>query len=245
MITALLLLAAEGVAEPEEAEGLSGHLELSAANATGNAENLTLGGRAEIEYEKGRVGHRFDLAGNYAEAGPPGGAGDRIRTQANWFAAYRLDADISDKTFGYGDLRYEEDEFSGFEQRAAASVGLGRHLFEKDAVNWTVTGGVGVRYAQVEPDADMMQQRQDGTEAALFASSDLEWDIRENVGLTHEAAVTAQESNTTLVTEAGVKSKLTEVLALRVSYRVVHETDPVAGRQATDTFSRIGLTVDF
>ena len=260
LASALLLLAAAqpiedvDVAVPDEegqARGeLTGSFEASLANATGNTENLNVGLAGEVNYEHGRYTHNLNAAANYAESGEAGG-GTRETTQQNVFVAYELDVAVSDRGFAFGRARYERDEFSGFLQRIFLGGGYGYRVFETDALNWKLTGGPGVRFVEVEdpvPDPLTGEVPEGGgwmTDFSVYAASEFEWDVRENVGLEHDATVTYTGPNTTFETELALKTRLTELLSARMSYFVRHETAPPLEREPTDTLLRAGIVVDF
>ena len=231
-------------------EELSGSFEVNLANATGNTENLNVGLAGEIDYERGVATHNLRAAANYAESGQAGGE-DRETTQQNLFVAYQLDWEVSDQAFAFGRARYERDEFSGFNQRVFLGGGYGYHVFQDDVLNWKLTGGPGIRFVEVEdpvPDPLTGEVPEGGgwmTDFSVYASSEFEWDVRENVGLEHDATVTYTGPNTTFETELALKTRLTELLSARMSYFVRHETAPPLEREPTDTLLRAGIVVDF
>ena len=239
----------EGVAEPDAATGTTGSVDLSFANATGNTENLTLILGGKLEVDRGPVEHAFQTGARYAESAPRG-TDDRQQTQEAVFASYQLDADLSDRLFAFGRVRYDYDAFSGFDHRVFTGAGLGYRFAETEAVNWTVSGGPGVRWTRlaapdVPPDAPDPDFEREQTEFSTYASSDLDWDVTETVSFEQDARVTYTDTSTTLEAEAALKSKLTENLSARFSYRVQHETDPPEGRQPTDTLMTAGLAYGF
>jgi putative salt-induced outer membrane protein len=254
ILLALLALAAQpietDVAVPDEADGLSGSVEATVANATGNTENLNVGLNGELNYEQARLTHNLNAAINYAESGQAGGQ-ERETTQENFFAAYQLDAAVSDRAFAFGRLRYEQDAFSGFKRRVFVGAGYGYRVFESDTRNWKLVGGPGIRWVQIDdpvPDPLAGEVPEGGgqlTDFSVYASSEFEWDIRENVGIEHDATVTYTGPNTTFETEAALKTRLTDLLSARLSYFVRHETEPPLEREPTDTLLRAGIVLDF
>ena len=235
----------EGVAQPDADTGTTGSIEASFANATGNTENLTLILKGKVEVDRGAIEHQFDAAARYAESAPCG-TDDRVQTQEAFFASYQLDADLSDRLFAFGRARYDYDAFSGFEHRVFSGAGLGYRLAESEVLNWTVSGGPGVRWTRLEePDPIPEGFEREQTEFSAYASSELAWDVNEAVSFEHDARATYTETSTTLESEAALKSKLTEALSARFSYRVQHETDPPAMREATDTLMTAGIVLGF
>ena len=234
----------EGVAQPDGDEGTTGSAELSFANATGNTENLTLILKGQLEVDRGAVEHDFNAGARYAESAARGQA--RVQTQEAFFASYQLDADLSDRLFAFARTRYDYDAFSGFEHRVFTGGGLGYRFAETEAVNWTVSGGPGIRWTRLAlPDAPAEDFEREQTEFSAYASSDLDWDVTEAVSFQHDARVTYTDTSTTLETEAALRSKLTDSLSARFSYRLQHETSPAEGREATDTLMTAGIVYGF
>ena len=238
-------VAIEGVAEPAGEQGLTGKVDLSFANATGNTENLTLIFGVKAELDRGAVVHKGEVGARYAEAAPAGG-GERTQTQEAAFLSYQIDGDVSERGFVFARTRYDYDGFSGFEHRAFLGAGAGWRFYETEELNWTVSGGPGVRWTRkAVPDPVPDDFEREETEASVYVASEFAWDVNDKVGLTHDARVTTGGASTTLENEAGLQSKLTEKLAARFSYLVRHETDPAEGRQATDTLLSAGIAYTF
>lgn len=244
-VTALLpaatLLPASAWAEdaPQKgAEGWDGSVELAASNATGNTQNSVLGARFEARRIYGRYTNDVEAGINYAESTTVDDDGDELDsvTQNNWFGEYKLNIHAADRTFYYGRARYEQDEFSGFESRAFLGAGVGHTVVDDDAMKWSVSAGPGVQYTMYEePDPITADFEDSITELAVYAGSEFDWVIRDNVSFENDTDITWTDANTTAANTASLKTKLTESLSSRLSYMVKHETDPPTGRESTDT----------
>ncbi|NHK27839.1 DUF481 domain-containing protein [Parvularcula flava] len=239
--TMLVLSAGAGsaMAQDEESEGWSGSVEFSAASATGNSETLNVGLATEVKNEVGRYTHLFKGAFNYAEA-------EEIETQNNLQLSYDLDVQLRDRTYAYGRVQYDQDEFSGFENRIFVGGGLGHYLIEEEGSTWKIEGGPGYRYSKLEePDPVPMDFEESESEFAVYASSEYERLIREGVQFTHLLESTWTQSNTSVKTVAALTTKLTDSLSSKVSYEVRYETDPPAGNENTDTLLKASILFGF
>jgi putative salt-induced outer membrane protein len=238
LVAAPLLFGATAFAQDEDTNW-SGSIEFSAANATGNTENTNLGLGAKAEKKTGRYTHNLSGGANFAET-------DGAESQNNWFVAYQLDAQLRDRTYAYGRISYEQDEFSGFENRLFLGAGLGHYIFQSDEKNWKVEGGPGYRLSKIEEPVPLPADFEDEeSEFALYASSDFDLTIREGVLFEHDLSSTWTDSNTTVTTTFGLSTKLTESLSSKVSYQVDYETDPPLGREDTDTLLKASLLFGF
>lgn len=229
-------------------ETWDGAIEFSAANATGNAENTTLGIAADGLRVLGRYTHNLKGAVNYAEATVTNSDGETIseKTQDNWFVSYQLDTQLRDRTYAFGRVRYEQDAFSGFDDRTFLGGGVGHHVFQEEGRNWKIEGGPGYQISTIaEPDPVPDEFEDTQEELALYASSEFDILIRDGVSFDHDVYVTWTDPNTTLSTVFGLATKLTENMSSKVSYQVDFETDPPEGREDTDTLLKASLLFGF
>ncbi len=229
------------------AENWDGLVEFSASSATGNTENTVLGLRAEARRILGRYSHALTGAANYARATTTDDTGEEFTedTQNNFFAQYRLDVQVADKTSYFTRVRYDQDEFSGFDQRAFVGAGVSHYFVEREDIAFQSSLGPGVRYTKLDPAT--LDPGEDGSlvEFAVFAGTEFDWVPRENVTLEHDFDTTYTAENTTFVSLASVKTDITETISTRLSFEVKHETDPPEGREATDTLLRASLGYGF
>lgn len=248
----LVACAATSVAAEDSDKGKEswdGSIEFSASSATGNTENSVLGARFDARRVIGRYTHDIGAGANFAETTKTDDMGEKVSetTQNNWYAQYRMELQVSDRTYGYARARYDQDEFSGFENRVFVGGGIGHTAIEREDMTWNLRAGPGVQYTMLEePEPPVPDDFEDSvTELAVYAGSEFDWTIRENVNFEHDLDVTWTEENTTIATVAGIKTKLTESLSSRLSYQVKHETDPPEGREDTDTLLRASVVYGF
>ncbi|WP_306250599.1 YdiY family protein [Parvularcula sp. IMCC14364] len=235
-LTIVWLSAVPAVCAQETGSEWEGSVEFSAANATGNSETTNLGLGLVAKRKVGRFLNTITSAANFAES-------ESLETQNNWLVAYQVDFDLDDRTYAYGRAQYEEDQFSGFDNRLFLGAGLGRFLIEQEGKVWKVEGGPGYRLSTIETPAPPVPAGFDEEESefALYASSDFDMTIREGVDLTHDLASTYTQSNTTVTTTVGLVTQLTNALSSKLSYQVDYETDPPVGREDTDTLLKASV----
>lgn len=200
--------------------------------ATGNSQNAAAGLNVEARREVGALTHnlaaRFDF-----------GKSRGRKTQQRWGASYKLDVNSDEDFYGYARLAYEEDAFSGFDYKLFGGLGVGRRLFRDKSFKWKVEGGPGYQYAPVD-DTRAVDQR-----AAVYASSETDWLIREGFKLEQDLSATWTSPTTTLVSQTSLTTLLTDTLSTGLSYLYRYETDPPAGRVSEDTTFRLNLTYGF
>ncbi|MHA7871630.1 MAG: DUF481 domain-containing protein [Hyphococcus sp.] len=209
-----------------------GKIEASALTSSGNSENSAVGVLIDAARTDGDFVHNFDAFFNL-------GASDGVTNQKRWGAAYKLDYNFGDRTYAYGRFAYEEDEFSGFDYRLFAGVGLGHFVFQGEPFSWKVEGGPGFRYSPID------DTRQIDQEFALYAASETDWVIREGVLFEQDFSVTWTDITTTLQSVTSLSTEIWESISTGVSFEYRRETNPPPGRLNTDTIAKASVKYGF
>ncbi len=209
----------------------SGEGALGGGFTTGNTETSDFGASLTLE-GKGRVWtHTLDAAIDFAES-----AG--TTTKDRQFLAYQADRDLSDRLFAYGRGSWERDEFSGYNSRLFAGVGLGYHVIKSAMTDWTLEGGPG--YKRDEPTTGATEQNLSVRLGSGFSHS-----FNEHVTVGNDTDVLWTTDSTQVINSAALTSKLMGSLSARLSFDLRYDTDPRAGRESTDTTTRASLVYSF
>ena len=226
-------------------DGWSGEGSLSAGATTGNTETTDIGLGIDVarEINVWKVG--LKASADYGET-------DGEETKNRIFLGTNVDRQINDKLFGFGQLSYERDEFSGFESRTFIGGGLGYEILGGDATNWTVRGGPGLKIDEIEQGLDTSTVpptvvSEARTEESLGATLESNFShlFNENVTFTNDSTVLYADTSTQIGNVTALTASLTNTLSARVSFEVRHDTDPVEGFEDTDTISRVSLVYGF
>lgn len=213
-------------------EPWEGEVKLGANRATGNSDNIAVGFGLEASRPTGDFVHNIrafaDLARQNDET-----------TQKRWGAAYKLDYQLSDRTYAFTRFSYEEDEFSGFDYRLFAGAGLGHFIYDTENLSWSVEGGPGYRYSPIDDTREIEQQ------FALYGSTEFDWTIREGVVFEQDVNVTWTQATSTLQSITALRTNITEALATLLSYEYRFETDPPEDRARIDTIARVSIVYGF
>jgi len=209
-----------------------GDFTASAVNATGNSENLAIGLALDAKRKAGPFTHNltgyFDI-----------GAASDVVNQRRWGGAYKLDFELNERAFVYGRVAYDEDEFSGFDYRLFAGLGAGYFIAESEPFTWKVEGGPGFRYSPIDDTREVDEN------IALFASTDIDWVIREGLTFEQDAAATYTDPTSTFESTTALKVDLFGDLTTGLSFYYRYETNPPPGRVNADTVVRATLGYDF
>ncbi|NNU17203.1 DUF481 domain-containing protein [Parvularcula sp. ZS-1/3] len=245
LILASTLIALADLKKGED--GWDGQVVFNASAASGNTENAVIGARFDAARKFGPITHAFEAAGDYAEATQRrDGTETSVVTQNRWHGQYRIEIQTGDNSFLYGRGRYGEDQFSGFDRQAFVGGGLGHSLYDRPNRRLTLLVGPGYQYLErTRPqNAPDDFERTEGT-LAVFLGETLRHVIRENVTLEQSLDATISDENAQINNTISLKTKLTEKISSRISYRVIHNTDPPDGRQSTDTLLQASIGYDF
>jgi putative salt-induced outer membrane protein len=229
---ALALVAVAAQADPWKGKGEAGAVWAS-GNTDSSSVNLKLSMTKEVEEWK----HALDMS--YLRASSNGD------TSANKFVGgWQSNYNFSARTFAFGALRYEHDEFSGFDYQASASTGMGYKFYDTDTLK--LSGQAGLGYRRIK---DNVSGATSG-DLIFVAGLNYEYAVTSTTKLVDKFHMEAGSDNTLLTNFAGVEVKMSDKLALSAGYDVTYNTDPPAGPpgttyKKTDTVTTLNLVYSF
>ncbi len=209
-----------------------GKISASGVMSSGNSENAAVGVSVDAARTDGDFRHNikgyFDL-----------GESDNITSQKRWGLAYKLDYNFGARTYVYGRFSYEEDQFSGFDYRLFGGAGLGHYFAKAETFSFKVEGGPGYRYSPVDETREVEQN------VAVYASSELDWVIREGITFEQDFATTWTSPTTSFQSVTSLTTQLWGDISTGLSFEYRYETDPPLGRENTDTLAKASLIYGF
>lgn len=202
--------------------------EVGASFATGNSENESANAALEVKNTLEKWTHTLGFAGNY-------GSDSGGTTAQRWEVRGQTQYEITDRAYGFGAARYEDDRFSAYDFQATLSGGLGYKIIDNDRTKFWVQGGPGYRYAEFNDTGE--------SEDGMIFRGDLGFDhqITDTTKIVERFLVETGSENTYLQNDIGLEVSINGALALRLGYQVRHNTDVPAGVEKTDTLTTIGL----
>jgi putative salt-induced outer membrane protein len=156
-----LLLASLAVAAQAEWKGKG---EVGIVFARGNSETETGNIKLDMATELERWKHGFGIAALRSSS-------ENVLTAERYSANWQSDFKINDRSFWFGGLRYEQDEFSGFDYQASATTGYGYKFIDSDSVK--LAGQLAYEH-QLTPTTELIDKLvvESGSDNT-FASNDL------------------------------------------------------------------------
>lgn len=231
----------EAVRQAGVLDNWRGRGELGAARATGNSDYVGLTGALDLTRQGIDWKHQFRATADYqADRG--------VTSREKYFAAYEPHYQIGTDIFAYGLMQFESDRFQGFDERYALSAGVGYQALKRPGLNLALKVGPALRRTDYTTGAT-------DTRLAALLGLDFDWTLADGVKLTQDSNLVTETGagatllvdgrNTTLALVTGLETRITGKLSSRLSYAVDYQSDPSAGKVATDTVSRVTFVYGF
>lgn len=210
----------------------SGEGDLGYNRATGNTTSQSLLTKLKLVYEEGKWSHTGQFeATNTSENDERSAEAYVLKEQSNYA--------ISETTYGFGGLRYEDNRFSGYSYQATLKGGLGKHIIDDGITIFDIEGGVGYRKSEEQDSGETF------SEALAIASTRYHRQLTETTKFESDLNVESGKDNTYAELVLGVKVKINSSLALKVGYSVKHNSEVPDDTKNTDTLTSVGLNYSF
>lgn len=221
----------EALASQSVLEGWSGSGEAGAFNSSGNTNTTGVAIGINLTKETRKWKHAFRGFVDYQRQ-------EGVTTRERYFAGYEGNYNINPRLYALLALSFEKDEFSGFESRFSESLGLGYKLLDGPKFFATLEGGPALRQTQFT----------DGFTDNAFAArvaGDFKWQISPKIAFTEAASYFYDGSNNSFQSLTALDAKINSALTARLSYQINTESNPPAGRETSDTISRVTIVYSF
>ncbi len=206
----------------------TGKGDIGASFASGNTENEVATANLELKNTVDKWQHTFGLAGNY-------GSQDGDKTAQRWEVRGQTQYAISDRMYGFGAARYEDDEFSQYDFQSSLSGGLGYKIIDSERTKFWVQGGPGYRYAE-------LAETNESEDGVIFrGDAGFEHQLTDTTKIVDRFLIEAGSDNTYVQNDLGLEVTISGALGLRVGYQVRHNTDVAPTIEKTDTLVTVGL----
>lgn len=209
-----------------------GAIDIGATVASGNSSNIAAGLAIDAKRVTGLFTHNVKTGIDIASS-------DGARTQERWFADYQLDATITERSYAYLRLAYEEDAFSGFDYRLFGGGGFGHYFYQSEPFTLKLEGGPGYRYSLID------DNQETESEIAFYGETELDWLIRKGVLLEQDINGTWTDPTSTITSVTALTTSLTEAISTAVSFQLRYETNPPTDRDNVDTLLKASIKYGF
>lgn len=228
----LVAVCMTNVAIAEEVEyGYSGSASAGLTMTSGNTDTQNLNLDAYIKNDQENFRHNYFA--NYLSAENDGDA-----TADRFQIGYKLDRKLSDVSYLWGELRYEQDDFNSYENQMTGSVGYGRHVLNDDYNMLDLEAGIGYRSSEL-----VSGDKQDEMvfRGAMFYTRN----ISETASFHQDIIVLAGSDNTTVDSKTALRAQIAGNIAAEAAYIIKHNTDVLPGTDKTDATTALSIVYGF
>ena len=210
----------------------AGEGNLSYSNAKGNSNTSALAASLNLSKESGQWKHSagFDALGSTQ---------DDTTTGESYTLAGQSDYNFSGSYFGFGGLRYQKDRFSGYDNQASATAGLGWNAIDNGTTTFDISLGAGYRESELSNNGGST------SEAVGSLSLVYKQTLTETTDFDVSYLTESGSSNTYSEVNAAIRVAMSDALGLRAGYLIKHNSDAPAGSKATDTLMTVGVSYNF
>ena len=205
---------------------------LGFTSTSGNSDSESLNASLGITYEIEKWKHSASLRVIQAESEGKTSADSLVFNG-------RSEHEFGEKSYAFGKVRYEDDEFSGYDYQASLAFGVGSRFIENEQHLLDASIGLGVRSIK---DSDTKD-----TEDEEIITGDLiyEYRISETATLKEKILVESGDENTYSESDTSLTLRIEGNLAAKISYLVKRNSDVPPGTDKTDEITTISLLYEF
>jgi len=233
LIVCFIPLVANAAENSEPEQGVwKGEGELGFTSTSGNTESENLNAALGISREEDKWKHSATLRviKNTTE--------DET-TADSFLLKEKSEYKLGEKSYAFGQLRYEEDEFSGYDNQTSIAFGVGSRFIEND--RHLLDASVGLGYRSIK-DGVSGDTEKDGI---ITGDVSYAYKISESATFTQTFFVESGDANTHSESDTGLKTRIAGNLASKIAYLVKHNSDVPAGTDKTDKILSVSLVYGF
>jgi putative salt-induced outer membrane protein len=212
-------------------QGWSGEGAFGGTFTTGNTEERGIAASLAVRKEGLRWRHELEARADFQKS-------DGIKTRERLLAGYQGNYMLSSRLYAYGLLQWEKDQFVGYDRRFTEGAGLGWIAVNGERLRLALEAGPALRQTLYVTGVDENR-------VSAYGKLNLRWNISKDIAFTEEAGYLVARGNDTAFANSALTAILFGDLSARLSFDVLHETDPQAGRRNTDTITRVSVVYDF
>lgn len=201
--------------------------ELGYIKTSGNSDTETLNAKFKGETGYNKWTHKLELEALKSVA-------NDVRSAEKYRIEAQSDYDLSERSYAFGNVNWENDNFSGLNYQASAAVGLGYKVIKTDEMKLNLELAPGYRITEDE-------NNNTEEDAIVRAAETFSWKLSKTSTFDQYLKIEAGDSNTETRFGLALTSKVAGDLSMKVSHDIVHNSDVPAGTDKTDRESAITL----
>jgi putative salt-induced outer membrane protein len=226
------VLAFGGLASGTAAADWSGKGTFGGVLARGNTETETINFNVDVE-------NKVDVWTHKAGASMLRTVTDDITSADRWELRGESQYSLTERSYLFGAIRYEDDAFTDYDYQATLSGGYGYRFIASDTTKLEGQIGVGYREAELR----LTGEQQD--DAILRGAIDYQHKLTATTLIYDRFLVESGSENTFVQNALGIEVKINDSFALGLDYSVRHNTDVLPGTDETDQVLTANLVYGF
>ena len=221
-----------GLASGTAAADWSGKGTFGGVLARGNTETETINLNVDVENKLDRWTHK-------AGASMLRTVNNDITSADRWELRGESQYSLTERSYLFGALRYEDDAFTDYSYQATATGGYGYRFIMTDTTKLEAQIGAGYRQAELQ----LTGEQEDG----LIGRGAVNFEHKlTGTTLIYDRFLVESGSDNTFVQNAlGLEVKINDTFALGLDYAVRHNTDVLPGTEKTDQVLTANLVYSY
>lgn len=228
------------MAQEDPSDDWEGEAEVGLLITSGNSDETNLNTRLGLKHEIESWRNTLELRTLYSEA-------DEETTSEKYLGEAETNYKFDERQFWFLRGAYEDDRFSGYQFQSSVTAGYGNRVWEVSEKTFLdLKAGAGYRYNKLYEPNDEGEKEEDGA-VARFAGI-FNYELSDNALFIQELSTEVglqDDSSTISESLTAIKANLIGNLAMKLSYRVKHESKVPAGTANTDTETALSLLYGF
>lgn len=221
-------LAAEEAKTEKEWEASA---ELGFVSTSGNTETETLNGKVQATREGKIWRHEGDITVLKSS--------DATTTTAEKYTVFaQSNYKISDVSFLFGNIGYENDKFSGYDYRVTETIGYGHRVLHNESMTLDLEIGPGARQSKLD-------NGDTESEGIVRGAAKYKWKISPTSKFSEVLTVEAGEDVTVTKSVTSLSSKINSALSMKLTFTYKNTSDVPVGVEETDTETAVTLVYSF
>jgi putative salt-induced outer membrane protein len=215
------VLVSGGLASGTAAADWSGKGSFGGVLARGNTDTETINLNVDVENKLDRWTHKAGVSLLRTVT-------DDITSADRWELRGESQYSLTERSYLFGALRYEDDTFTDYSYQATATGGYGYRFIMTDTTK--LEGQIGAGYRQTELRLSGEQEDDIIARGAL----NFEHKLTGTALIYDRFLVESGSDNTFVQNQLGIEVKISDTFALGLDYAVRHNTDVLPGTEETD-----------
>ena len=160
-------------------------------------------------------------------------------TAERYFLSGKSDYKLTEKSYAFGLLSYENDRFSGYDYRISETLGYGRNIIQRDTLTLDLEAGLGSRQSKVSTTGGKEN------EGLVHLGGGLNWKLSGTSTFSENLSSDIGEKAAVTKSVTSLKTQIVGNLASNISYTAKYTSHVPAGFTKLDTEIAVTLVYSY